>query len=122
MFLQEIKTDNSHIKDSIKNLEEMTVKASMLMMNREVQIRTAETRAKKKLFRYLPLDEVGEDVETLFESPVCQRAIQELVLRKLLLRNITAPDEAEVVKTSFDTCWTQNMQAHFYWREPTRDP
>ncbi len=120
--LQDMKEDNNGIKDSIQKLEELHVKTSILMMNREVQLRTAETRAKNKLFRFLPLDQVGEDVETLFESPVCQRALQELILRKLLLKNVNAPDEAEVVKVCFDTCWTQNMQAHFHWREPTRDP
>ncbi len=103
-------------------MKDVFMKMKMLVLHREVQLRTAETRAKNKLYRFLPLAEVGDDVETLFESPECQRAIQELILRKLMLKNLTAPDESEVVKIAFDTCWSQKMQAHFHWREPTRDP
>ena len=75
---------------------------------------------KQQIMQFLPLKQMGPEVDILFESPESQRVILEAVMKKLMIKGIQRPDENEVCSVSFDVIWSAYLRAHMSWQTNSR--
>ncbi len=109
-------------KQQLVSIHHVLLQMRSLVLKREAAIKVDETFAKNKVYRWLPVKQLGPATDLLFDSPETQRVLQELIIKRLMLKGINEPDEHDVVAVAFDTLLAQGFQAHMHWREPLRDP
>ncbi len=99
----------------LKNIMKVQVQTQTLALRSHATVKVDTLFARRKIMQFLPLDELNDCVDTLFEAPECQRLLLEQMQRILMIRGMNEPSENEVCIVFMELCFSQYLRAHMIW-------
>ncbi len=73
--------------------------------------------ARKRILRFLPLQEINQHADTIFESVETQRLILEQVVKMCMIKGILQPTENDICNNVMECCFSDYLRAHMSWGE-----
>ncbi len=96
----------------------MQLHMQTLCLRRETALKSDLSFLRAKLLEFLPLNEINENVDYIFETPELQRLLLEYVIKTLQVKGLIDPDENEVANTALELFFSQYLRAHLAWSQP----
>ena len=71
--------------------------------------------ARKRILRFLPLQEINKHADTIFESVETQRLILEQIIKMCMVKGIMEPTENDICNSAMEICFSDYLRAHMAW-------
>ena len=91
------------------------VQTQTMVVRSHATVKVDTLLARRKILQFLPIGDLNVHVDTIFETPECQRLILEQLQQILLVRGQHEPNENEVCYAFMEMCFSQELRAHLIW-------
>ena len=99
-------------------MKELTTRMKSLEQNvlkKDRQAALDIAMAEGEITQFLPLNDLGSQVDFLFSNPTTSRCISNYIWSVLENSNIPDPNITQLTTTALRLCFSGNMRAHMYY-------